>query len=479
VYIEQPTIQAAAAGITTLSFSHVLDLVPGDYITLTGWQNTGSALNVEPGTTISLTYLDKSVGSGGSVGAKAQLSANQSIASAVDVPINFDSELFDSDGFHESVTNPSRFTIPSGKSGKYLITATIRYSGNATGFRQTRVHKNGSLMFYNQVEAINSDNMIVRATGVLDCVSGDYIQVVANQNSGTSLSAFSGNYSTDLSIIWLEGLTTDHGALIGLSDDDHPQYAKKAGDTFSGLIVAAGGLDTRLSPTYIDAKAATDGINTYPVGISNHYVNTQGGWPATGAVQTFRDNGVSAGSVQTLTSSGEVKVFQRRSTSTTLWTPWVELGQSEMQFVPAMFSVVQGSPVLSSSYSTTYLPSWAFDPNSNETIAAMWKVPVGWQTVTYDLYWYDKTGSGSVVWGVNVLDGPGVVGQNFTTTGAGGTLATASLGQNILNITSITPSVTAQPGSIMNMTVYRSASSGSDTLTADAYLMMVVARKSA
>ncbi len=29
---------------------------------------------------------------------------------------------------------------------------------------------------------------------------------------------------------------TDHGALTGLGDDDHPQYAKKAGDTFSGAI---------------------------------------------------------------------------------------------------------------------------------------------------------------------------------------------------------------------------------------------------
>lgn len=33
------------------------------------------------------------------------------------------------------------------------------------------------------------------------------------------------------------GGVTDHGALTGLGDDDHPQYAKKAGDTFTGAIV--------------------------------------------------------------------------------------------------------------------------------------------------------------------------------------------------------------------------------------------------
>lgn len=31
-------------------------------------------------------------------------------------------------------------------------------------------------------------------------------------------------------------IVTDHGALSGLSDDDHPQYAKKAGDTFTGAV---------------------------------------------------------------------------------------------------------------------------------------------------------------------------------------------------------------------------------------------------
>lgn len=35
---------------------------------------------------------------------------------------------------------------------------------------------------------------------------------------------------------------TDHGALSGLADDDHTQYAKKAGDTFTGAANFNGGM---------------------------------------------------------------------------------------------------------------------------------------------------------------------------------------------------------------------------------------------
>ncbi len=54
-------------------------------------------------------------------------------------------------------------------------------------------------------------------------VAGTAISIVYNDAAGT------------LTINGQPGVT-DHGALTGLGDDDHPQYAKKAGDTFSGAI---------------------------------------------------------------------------------------------------------------------------------------------------------------------------------------------------------------------------------------------------
>jgi hypothetical protein len=44
---------------------------------------------------------------------------------------------------------------------------------------------------------------------------------------------------------WQPAGIEDHGALGGLADDDHPQYAKKAGDTFTGPVAVRAG-----APTY-------------------------------------------------------------------------------------------------------------------------------------------------------------------------------------------------------------------------------------
>ena len=64
-----------------------------------------------------------------------------------------------------------------------------------------------------------------------------------------------------------EGGVTDHGALTGLGDDDHPQYVKKSGDTMTGSLVinGASGPQTRLILTpqdgTIDDRAWRLGTN--------------------------------------------------------------------------------------------------------------------------------------------------------------------------------------------------------------------------
>lgn len=51
----------------------------------------------------------------------------------------------------------------------------------------------------------------------------------------------------------------DHGGLAGLTDDDHPQYLKKAGDTLTGALTLAfatpTGANEAASKTYVDNKA--------------------------------------------------------------------------------------------------------------------------------------------------------------------------------------------------------------------------------
>ena len=54
------------------------------------------------------------------------------------------SELFDSGGFHDNVTNNSRITIPTGKGGVYLISGLIYLDGSVANWSYMRWYKNGA-----------------------------------------------------------------------------------------------------------------------------------------------------------------------------------------------------------------------------------------------------------------------------------------------------------------------------------------------
>jgi len=59
------------------------------------------------------------------------------------VIINMNLESYDTDNFHDNVTNNSRITIPAGLGGYYLITSRLRWDQNGTGPRYTYWYKNG------------------------------------------------------------------------------------------------------------------------------------------------------------------------------------------------------------------------------------------------------------------------------------------------------------------------------------------------
>jgi hypothetical protein len=85
-------------------------------------------------------------------------------------------------------------TIPSGKAGKYLVTANVTFATNSTGAREIYLFKNGN--FYSQVFAVAT------ATGssgnaLPDLVSlavGDYIDIRVEQSSGGSLDVRGDNW---------------------------------------------------------------------------------------------------------------------------------------------------------------------------------------------------------------------------------------------------------------------------------------------
>lgn len=125
---------------------------------------------------------------GGFVGCRLKKSGgtNQNISHATTTTITFDAEDFDTDGFHDNSTNNTRITIPSGKGGKYLFTATGHWADNTTGSRQMYFRKNGT-----DIVAFNiwgADGAVgFSLPQVVELVATDYIELVVYQDSTVTL----------------------------------------------------------------------------------------------------------------------------------------------------------------------------------------------------------------------------------------------------------------------------------------------------
>ena len=122
------------------------------------------------------------------VGCRLTKSAVQSLDNATSTAITWNTEDFDTDGFHSTVSNTSRITIPTGKDGKYLITSLIGFDENSTGTRQVLLYKNGAnaLHVAQFKPADNTESQLTFST-IQSLVATDYIELYAYQSSGGSL----------------------------------------------------------------------------------------------------------------------------------------------------------------------------------------------------------------------------------------------------------------------------------------------------
>jgi len=194
------TISASTNTLTGV-INNTLTTTTGDIIYASS-ANTPARLGI--GTTGQVLTVSGGVptwaaAAGGStfVGASVYNTAAQSISTATNTLLTFDSEFFDTDGFHSTSSNTSRMTIPSGKGGKYLINAFVGFQANATGYRRMSIVKNGTAGIYNKVYPVQAtgEETSVFISQVLNLVATDYIEIQVYQTSGSTLSAWGG--STD------------------------------------------------------------------------------------------------------------------------------------------------------------------------------------------------------------------------------------------------------------------------------------------
>jgi hypothetical protein len=113
---------------------------------------------------------------------------NQSISNSTTTIVTFDSEFLDTNGFHSTVTNTDRLTVPTGYAGKYLVVATANFAGNSTGIRQLLVFKNTTQIAENVIP-VNSSGGSTNANAqiIVDLAVGDYVSFSVWQNSGGAL----------------------------------------------------------------------------------------------------------------------------------------------------------------------------------------------------------------------------------------------------------------------------------------------------
>ena len=122
-------------------------------------------------------------------------SSNQSLSHGSTTKISFQTERFDTDSAYDNSTN-YRFTVPSGKNGKYVISYNLNFNQSTDNFQrgfQSYIYKNGSVLirnnqFYGLDDGTYFKNISSGASCVLDLAVSDYIEIYAvhNNASGTS-----------------------------------------------------------------------------------------------------------------------------------------------------------------------------------------------------------------------------------------------------------------------------------------------------
>jgi hypothetical protein len=136
--------------------------------------------------------------------ARVYSSSSFTTATGVGTSLVMNSERFDSNSVHSTVTNTERLTVPSGGDGMYLIGAGISWAANAAGQRNTAILLNNTTQIGLDVRTASAVAITQDVNTLYKLAATDYVAVNVNQNSGGNLVVNAGaNYSPELYMAWL------------------------------------------------------------------------------------------------------------------------------------------------------------------------------------------------------------------------------------------------------------------------------------
>ena len=190
--------------------TNTIDTVSGTSTLQVGSTNTttitlgasGDTINIPSGATIANSGTATGFYDGTPM-VSAYLSSSQNISDATWTKIQINTEVIDTDNAFDNSTN-YRFTVPSGKAGKYFISGSAQLDGNNNDVAGTWIaiaingarDKAGSLL-YMPPSTGSSQARVQNAVTIQDLSVGDTVELQAyiDVNSGTPFIDTSGRHT--------------------------------------------------------------------------------------------------------------------------------------------------------------------------------------------------------------------------------------------------------------------------------------------
>lgn len=114
-------------------------------------------------------------------------SGTQTISNSVATALTWDTESYDSDGFHDA-GQPARITIPAGFGGYYDVSVSVRWDSDVNGYRSLWLEDDtGAYLGRDITAAVNGTFTQQTLTCPVLLAAGDWIIARVEQDSGGAL----------------------------------------------------------------------------------------------------------------------------------------------------------------------------------------------------------------------------------------------------------------------------------------------------
>ena len=130
-------------------------------------------------------------------GARVLATVNQSIPNNTLTAVNFNSERYDDDNYHDNAVNNTRLTVPF--SGRVAIGCNIAFQTSGVGIRIVAIRLNlaASIVQVN-VNAVSGAETFINPSADYPVAPNDFFEVVVLQTSGVNLNVVvAGNRSPE------------------------------------------------------------------------------------------------------------------------------------------------------------------------------------------------------------------------------------------------------------------------------------------